>query len=46
VAKKFSVFIVSIVFFGGLIIPSPQEMQFKVPKTKAELEQAVKTEIG
>ena len=44
--KMFSVFIVSIVFFGGLIFPSPQEMQFKVPKTKADLEQTVKTEIG
>jgi len=44
--KKFSIFIVSIVFLGGMLFSSPQETQFKVPKTKGELEQAVKTEVG
>ena len=45
VSQKLSIFITSAIFFCGLVFAIPQEMQFKAPKTKAELEQVVKSEV-
>jgi len=45
VSKKLSIIIVLVAFCGGLVFASPQDFQFKAPKSKAELEQVVKDQI-